>query len=235
MKKPIDLHFISAAVIACCQLFLFFFLLVIGFCFGVSYVESDRFQYASYSFTHVRLAELKTTLANGCSNLTDLPCSLQMSIDVYFFWTKFVLVYYSWIIIHMIYTWHRTVRLSSCYFALFVIIIFIFGTDLILYFDRIFVISSSVCLIHAVLGSYLEALMPHSADDQLHELCERISLPNILNESLHNGHSKRARFYRWAKKMKKEWNIKEEKLIITAITNIIVTIVIISIRSYMFK
>lgn len=158
-----------------------------------------------------------------------------MNIHVYFFWTKFVLVYYSWIIIHIIYTWHRAVRLSSCYFVLFVITIFIFCTDLILYFDRIFAISSAVCLTQLALGIYLEALMPHNADDQLRELCERITLPKILNESLHNGHSKRARFYQWAKKMKKEWNIKEEKLIITAITNIIGNIVTISICSYISK
>ncbi|CAF1368621.1 unnamed protein product [Rotaria sordida] len=44
-----------------------------------------------------------------------------------------------------------------------------------------------------------------------------MALPNVLNESLVDGHSKRARFYRWAKKIKKQWNIKEEKLIITLI------------------
>ncbi|CAF0984433.1 unnamed protein product [Rotaria sordida] len=80
-NQPIDLHLIKSAIITCCQLFLFFVLHVIGVCFGASYVESDRFEYASYSFTNVRLAELKTTLANGCSNLTDLPCSLQMNIN----------------------------------------------------------------------------------------------------------------------------------------------------------
>jgi len=66
--------------------------------------------------------------------------------------------------------------------------------------------------------------MPHNVDDPLCALCERIALPYILNESLLTGHSKRARFYRWAKKMKKEWNIKEEKLVMTAITTPIVII-----------
>ena len=41
--------------------------------------------YGMYSFTNVRLAKLRTSLIDGCSNLTDLPCSLQMRIDV-FFW-----------------------------------------------------------------------------------------------------------------------------------------------------
>ena len=90
-----------------------------------------------------------------------------MNINDYFFWSKIILVYYSWIIIHMVYTWHRTVRLSSCYFALFVITISIFGTDLSLYFDRIVVISPYACCTHIVLGASLEALIPHNADDQL--------------------------------------------------------------------
>ncbi len=55
----------------------------------------------------------------------------------------------------------------------------------------------------AVSGSSLEGLMPHNFDDPLRALCERIALPDILSESLLTGHSKCARFYRWAKKRRK--------------------------------
>ncbi len=82
--------------------------------------------YAYYSFTHASLAELKTTLANGCSNLIDLPCSLQMNIAVYFFWSKFVILYYLSIIIMMTYTWHRTVHFSYCVIPFFVLADIIF-------------------------------------------------------------------------------------------------------------
>jgi hypothetical protein len=220
-----DLHHFKPAIILTRQFLLFIFLFIIGFVVGTLYIEFDRFKYASYSFTYACLAELKTTLADGCSNLTDLPCSLQMHIDVYFLWTKFVLVYYSLIIIATIYTWHRTVRLSSCIFALYVITVLIFGTDLILYFDPIFAISFYVFILQVLWGSQLEAFMPHNIGDPLSALYERIALSDILNESLLTGHSKRARFYWWAKKMKKEWNIKDEKLIMTAITTPITLII----------
>jgi hypothetical protein len=89
-------------------------------------VYYDNAMYAYYSFTHASLAELKTTLANGCSNLIDLPCSLQMNINVYFFWSKFVILYYLSIIIMMTYIWHRTVHFSHCVITFFVLADIIF-------------------------------------------------------------------------------------------------------------
>jgi hypothetical protein len=50
-------------------------------------------------------------------------------------------------------------------------------------------------------------------------------LSNEFYEFLLNDTSKRARFYRWAKKMKKKWNIQEEKLIISIITIVTVSII----------
>ncbi len=109
------LQHIIPALILCCQFTLFFLLSIIGLFCEVLYVEIDRIQYASYSSTYFRLAELKTTITDSCSNLTNLPCSLQMHINIYFFWTKFILVYHSLIIIAMIYTWHLPVFCFICY------------------------------------------------------------------------------------------------------------------------
>ena len=67
----------------------------------------------------------------------------------------------------------------------------------------------------------LEAFMPHHAYNTLRVLCERIVSLNRLDDCFPYGHSKYARFYRWATKMKAKWNIEEEKLIITFIIEII--------------
>jgi hypothetical protein len=205
--------------------YIFFCLLsTIGLAFVFIYHLHYWGEYRAYCFTHSRLIAFKTSLANGCSNLTNLPCSLQMYIDVYFFWSKFLLLYVLSTVIAMIYTWHRTVRFSHCVFTFSVLVDILFCTDLVLYYDWIVVLTAILCMELVAVFSALESLMPHVAHDQLRTLCERLVFPSTFDE---RSHSKLARFYRWATKMKKEWNIKEEKLIITLIVGIIASIIMV--------
>ncbi len=227
-----DIRLVKFCVIYVFQCVLFFVLFMIGLLCGTSYISSYSNRYKSYSFTYARLAEFKRTLANGCSNLTDLPCSLQMDINIYFFWTKFMLIYYSSIIIAMIYIWHRTVRLFSCFFALFVMTVIIFGTNRILLSEQIVYISSMVCGgLFSVFSSFA-IYIPHILKDPLSVLCGYHVPLDDRYEFLQNGTSKHARFYQWVKKLKKQWNIEEEKLIITAIAGIITSIIIIILSVY---
>ncbi|CAF1067982.1 unnamed protein product [Didymodactylos carnosus] len=82
-----------------------------------------------------------------------------------------------------------------------------------------------ICSVLVAAYAPLESLMLYNVDDPLRVFCERMALPNVLNV---DGHSKRARFYRWTKKIKKQWNIKEEKLIITLIIVILMFILSVS-------
>jgi len=78
----------------------------------------------------------------------------------------------------------------------------------------------------------LAVLMPHSNPDPLSILCGHdVPLKNRY-EFLQNDNSKCARFYRWAKKMKIQWNIEEEKLIITIIVGVIASILTIIVSFY---
>ena len=54
-------------------------------------------------------------------------------------------------------------------------------------------------------------------------LCGYDSPLNKRYEYLQNDTSTSPRFYRWAKKMNKRWNIEEEKLIMTTIVDIIIS------------
>ncbi|CAF5129593.1 unnamed protein product, partial [Rotaria sp. Silwood1] len=81
----------------------------------------------------------------------------------------------------MIYTWHQTIRLLSCIFALLVIIVIVFGTDLVLYFDEIFNASS----------------MPYYIEDPLGLLCTSHVSSSDRYEFLQNDISISTRFYRW--------------------------------------
>jgi len=207
------------------QWFLFWFLYAIGFVFDLNcYYFRYRFKYARYCFTHARLAELQTTLVDGCSNLTNLPCSLQMTIDVYFLWSKFLIIYYLSIIIGMIYTWHRSVCFSHCVITLFIVSDILFHTDLFLYFDQIVLFTSFVCVLSLFMLFSMECTIPHDSHDQLRTFCKIIALPDVLDEDFFEGPSKLARFYRWATKMKIQWNIQEEKLVFTFIIQIIICI-----------
>jgi hypothetical protein len=81
--------------------------------------------------------------------------------------------------------------------------------------------------------STLEAYMPHYDPDPLHTFYKRMGFSHDPGFLL-NGHSKSARFYRWVKKIKKEWNIKEDKLIVTAIFCLIVTIIMFFLTNFIF-
>ncbi|CAF2981264.1 unnamed protein product [Rotaria socialis] len=197
------------------QFILFFLLLVIGLVFEISYIHSYRLEYKSFSFTNTRLLLIRTTLINDCSNNIDLPCSLQMNINFYFFGTKLSLIYVYSIIIAMIYIWHQTIRLLSCIFALLVITMIVFGTDIILYFDHIFFVTCVVCMVLLVLFSFLRAATPPFIDDQLSILFARHVSSSDRSKFLQNDTSIYSRLYRLVQKMKKQWNIEEEKIIIT--------------------
>jgi hypothetical protein len=220
-----DLHHLKQTVTFALQFILFFFLFTIGVVCGLIYMNDDCVPNACYFSTYARLAKLEKTSADNCSNLTDPLCSRQMRVDVYFFKVKMLIIYYSSIIISMVYTWHRTVRLLSSFFVLFVITVIVFGTDLILCFDQAVYVSTMVCLSLMVLFPSLMAYLAQNAEDPLSLLCGHNILSDNLYEFLLNDTSKRPRLYRWAKKMKQQWNIKEEKLIISIIAIIIISIV----------
>jgi hypothetical protein len=116
-------------------------------------MEYDRLEYKVYSFINALLIAFQTTFSNDCSNVTDLPCSSQVNLP-----TKLGLIYQSLIVIAMIYTWHQTVRLSSCFFALLVITIVIFGTDLVPISDKILYVSQMVCIVLLASFSSLTAI-----------------------------------------------------------------------------
>lgn len=216
--EKLDLHRIKHAINLCFQFLLFVFLSIIG---------------CVYSF-NARLFDIKTIPAAICSNLSDMPCSLQLNINISLLKIKFLLLYYLLIIIAMIYIWHRTVRFSYCVITFSIIADIIFRTDLVLYFDQINYITFKICIGLVMVFASLESFMPHNNPDPLLTFCEQITSPNYPHEFLLDGHSKRARFYRWVKKIKKKWNVKEEKLIITAIAGVTASIFVIFLNCCIF-
>jgi hypothetical protein len=102
-------------------------------------------EYASYSFINARFVDLKIILINNFSNFTNLPCSLQMQADVYFYWYKLLLLYHLSIVIGMIYTWHRTVSI-------------LFWSDS---FCNLSIMSCIFCSI-LIVGNFYAALRPWS-------------------------------------------------------------------------
>lgn len=208
------------------QYCLFIFLLAIGIITEAIWIFHYRLKYKYYSFTNLRLAALRSTSGNRCSELTNLPCSLQMQIDIYFFWSKCLLLYFMSIIICMIYTWHRTVRGSHCIGAISILGDITFHTDLVVYFDGIVVVAPLVYFISFLTFTLVHTLMPNESPDPLLSFCKQIASSVDSNEILH-GRSQCARFYRWAKKMKQKWNIKQEKLVITLISGIVTNVLMI--------
>ncbi|CAF2856199.1 unnamed protein product [Rotaria sp. Silwood2] len=75
-------------------------------------------------------------------------------------------------------------------------------------------------------------IMPLNVDDPLSILCSPDEPSIDCYEFLRTDTSKRARFYRWIHKMKNQWNIEEEKLIVTTIAAVITTIFCIIIVIY---
>jgi hypothetical protein len=208
-----------------CRVCLFAFLIFIGSFGNAFFIDSYYHEYLRYPRTHNHRAKLKPFLAGSCSNHTDLSCSFQAAINVYLLRIKLFLVYYSSMIIGMIYTWHRTVRLSSCLSSVYIIIIILFGTDLILYLEHIGFISFFICFHLFYMFLTLEALLPHDVENPLRFVCGYDVSLNNLDAFLQNDTSKRARFYRWVQKMKHQWNIKDEKLIITIFVVMTTTVI----------
>ena len=208
-----------------CRSCLFLVLCLCGTMCGMFYIIHYRILYQPYSSTYPRIAEFQTILVNNCLDFTDLPCSLLTDINAFFFWTKLLLIYYSFLIIAMIYTNYRTVRLLSCIFTLLVITGIIHGTDLVLYVDHIDHVSCILCghliMVIGLLSGYFQK---HTAEDLLIQFCAYNVSSDDRYQFLENSISKRARFYRRVNKMKKQWNIKQDKLIITVIIGTITSI-----------
>ena len=90
-----------------------------------------------------------------------------------------------------------------------------------------------VCKSNRPLGrqkDLLEAAMLHNDFDPVCTFCWRMISPHNSGFLL-NDHSKSARFCRWVKRIKKEWNIQEQKLIVIAISRVTITIIIIFLMS----
>lgn len=224
----VDIRLVKYLIQLCFQVFILFGLFVIGNIFSDLFVDHYQYQYKTYSLTHSQLVDRQIFSINNCSNLTDLPCSLQMYINVYFLSIRFLLLYYLLIIIGMIYIWHSSVRFSYCILTYSILVDIIFRSDLIYYFDDIVRVTYSVCFQCIFFFPLLEGFMPHKHPDPLHALCERIILPHQSNECLLHGNSKRARFYQWTKSISEQWNIKDEKLIVTLILGLITSVITIT-------
>ncbi len=74
--------------------------------------------------------------------------------------------------------------------------------------------------------------MPYGVDDPLHVFRQRITYRNNRNNFSLDGQSRCTRFYHWVKAMKKQWNVKEDKLIITFIASVIGIVLGIIVGSY---
>ena len=222
--EHIDVDYVKRMIIFIFQYLLFCFLFTVGFIYGSLYTTDNCVLDQCYFSTYARLAKLQATSTNSCSDFTDPVCFLQRSTYDFFFRVRLLIIYYLWMIIAMVYIWHRTVRLSYCFFVLLVVTMIVFCTDLILYCDQIAYISSSVCLLLLMHYPLLMAYLSQNVDDPLSLLCGHNISSNDLHEYLLNGNSKRARFYRWAKTIENQWNIKEEKLIISIIFIVMMSI-----------
>lgn len=198
----------------------FIFLWVIGvFCEAIWLVYCV--QYRRYSLTNVRLVKLRASLNNGCSNLTDLPCSLQMQIGIYLFLTKFLILYLPSISIVGMYVWHHTVRFSYCVFVVSILADVVHRTPLILYFDELpFVMFGAFGQYFLVLATLHSAMLCDS-DDTLYTFCEICMRPSTLDGHFPNDNSTCARFYRWMKTMKEQLGVEEEKLLIMLVVGIV--------------
>ncbi|CAF3393953.1 unnamed protein product [Rotaria sp. Silwood2] len=216
-----DLRIVKLLCIMAFQFLVYHLLLTLSDIYVVYFIERNRDTYKFYCLTNARLITFKAISPEGCSNRTDLSCSLQMCINVHSFSIKLVEVYLSSILIAMIYTYHQTVRLWSCCFALFVIIITSFGTDFVLLSDKILSISFTLCIALNIILMFATACMPSIIQDPLSFLCGPDDLSIDRYEFLQHDTSIQVRFYRWIQKMKKQWNIEEEKLIVTTIVGIV--------------
>ena len=129
-------------------------------------LDKYRNQYRSYSLSNHHLIDLQASLIEeDCNTSIDLPCSLQMTIDIYFNQIQYLFVYYSFILLSMICISHRTVSFMRCTCALLIIIVIFFGTNLILYFDNTVYNGTIIFGISTYINSFLEFFMPYSFDD----------------------------------------------------------------------
>jgi hypothetical protein len=219
-----DIRRVKFLIIYGFQLALFICLCNIGIFRSLFHVRVDRFEHKLYSFANALLIAFQTTFSN--------ICSIQMNINPYFFSTKLALIYYSLVVIAMIYTWHQTVRLSSCFFALLVITIIIFGTDLVLISDIILFYSYMMCSLLFFSFAALKAIyIPENIEITLYTLYEPNMSLTDWYKFLQNDTSICAYFCRWVKRTKKKWNI-EEKLIISTIVGLITCIITIILCVY---
>ena len=156
-------------------------------------------------------------------DLPDFSQSIRRDIHGDILWRKCLVVYHLSIIIGMIYAWHCTIRFLSSLLVFVSLTGIIVGTDLVLYSYQIAPISYSVCAMLIFTFAVLEVFVSHYVPDPLNVLREYDSPWNKRYEYLQNDTSTSPRFYRWAKKMNKRWNIEEEKLNMTTIVDIIIS------------
>lgn len=190
-----DLRMVKLACIMVFQFIVYNFLLVLSQIYAkYYYLEQNRDSYKFYCLTSARLTTFKVIPPEGCSNQTDVSCSLQICINVHSFSIKLVETYLSSLLIAMIYTYHQTVPLWWCSCALFAITGTIFGTDLVLLSDKIVDTSFMLCVALNVLFMYLTACMPSILKDPLSFICGPDDLLIDRYEFLQNDTSIQARF-----------------------------------------
>ncbi|CAF3474693.1 unnamed protein product [Rotaria sp. Silwood2] len=107
---------------------------------------------------------------NDSCNLSLLP-SLYINTNIDFYRDKLLFMFYTSILILLIYLWHRTARLITCLFLIIILLILTFATDILLYSDNIIIIADNVCIFLILTMITLELCMPHVCDDPLLWLC----------------------------------------------------------------
>ena len=212
-----DIKLIKYVITTCFQLVLFLILTFLGGYRIPIYTQCEYFEYKLYYFANALFIKFQTTFGHVYSNLTDQSCSIPMNINPHSFPIKLALTYHSLLVIAMLYTWHQTIRLSSCILTSLVIVMIIFGTNLVLIYDQIqtvsFIMSGAFYTSFSIVTA---TYIPGYIEISLHQLCEPKMSFDDWYIHLQNGTSTCARFYRWIKRTEKQWNI-EEKLILTII------------------
>ncbi|CAF4877361.1 unnamed protein product, partial [Rotaria sp. Silwood2] len=108
-------------------------------------VPSFNEKYGVYRPNLAVLEKLRSSSMNDSCNLSLLP-SLYINTNIDFYRDKLLFMFYTSILILLIYLWHRTVRLIPCLFLIIILSILTFATDILLYSDNIIIIADNVCI-----------------------------------------------------------------------------------------
>lgn len=203
----------------CISLFLLWF---IGSCCGTTWWFYYYCEYRKYCATTMSLVKVQASLINGCSNFTNLPCSLQMQIDVFFCKQIFdTLLSVDSYCCNLRMASHSSL-LALCHCLLYSSRCYLSYSSGTLFSKPYF---SHYLYIHGTsfrIRSHTEYVICEDFDDLWYTLCENAVHPLMLDECFPDGNSRPARFYRLMKKIKQHTGIEEDKLLVTVVFGIVV-------------